>query len=225
MEAVATFMIYLTCYLVTCIVTGYVNKKNSNRLFKPTGELAWSTEKLVSFHFISIVFLGLIPLLLFKKPSFSIISIHNNLPASWLVLFTLTGLLLLITGFSNGSRILIQKNILPNFNHKFLKMYYPARILFLGSYELFFRGFLLFDLKYEFGNITAITITTLLTVILHVFTNRQEMLACIPFGIILSLFCISTNSAWPAMILHTALSFSYELPVVHQFAKNINPGK
>lgn len=225
MSVASTYIIFTTCFIVTFLITGYVYSNNSNRLFYSNGEMAGSTEKLIMLHCTAFVLLGIIPLLITRNPFFTIVSINHKLPAPWILLFVITFIFLVFTGRVSGKNILIRKNHSISFSQKFLNLYYPVRILFLGAYELFFRGFLLFELNSKFGVITSITVSTMLTVLIHVFTNKKEMLACIPFGITLSLFCISINAVWPAIILHIALSFSYELPAVQQFHTHLKPAK
>ena len=72
-----------------------------------------------------------------------------------------------------------------------------------------------------FGLIPAIALSTGLTVLIHVFTNKKEMWGCIPFGIILCGCSVVFNAVWPAIVLHLALSLSYELPPSYQFLKPV----
>ena len=107
----------------------------------------------------------------------------------------------------------------------FLHWFIVLRILFLCGYELFFRGFLLFDCIQWLGIPWAITISTGLTVLIHVFNGKKEMWACIPFGIILCSCCIAVHAVWPAIILHIALAMSHELTLIAQFLTKLKPAK
>ena len=130
-------------------------------------------------------------------------------------------MLITLTGFRKGRQIRIKYENRSVSSNVFVSYYFPVRILFLCAYELFFRGFLLFDCIRWFGILPAIIITTGLTVLIHVFTNKKEMWACIPFGIILCSCCITIHSVWQAIVLHLALSLAYEIPPVNQFLNQL----
>jgi membrane protease YdiL (CAAX protease family) len=58
--------------------------------------------------------------------------------------------------------------------------------------------------------------------LLHAPAGKKEMIACIPFGAILCGVCIWVNAVWPAMLLHVALSMTYEINLVQKFSKPKN---
>lgn len=89
--------------------------------------------------------------------------------------------------------------------------YFVLRLLFLFSYEYFFRGILFLGLLSTFPLLTAILINTVLYVIIHLFDSRKEVFGAIPFGIVMCLFVYFANSIWPAFLLHAALSLTYEI--------------
>ena len=100
-------------------------------------------------------------------------------------------------------------------------MYFTIRILFLLSYEYFFRGVLFFSLLEENHVVIAIIVCTSLYVLIHAFDSRNEIIGAIPFGIILCLFSYFTNSIWPAFIIHMTLSIVYELSMLKQLSHKI----
>ena len=95
-------------------------------------------------------------------------------------------------------------------------IYFAIRILFLLSYEFFFRGVLFFSLLEKHHVVIAIIVCTSLYVLIHAFDSRTEIIGTIPFGIILCLFSYFTNSIWPAFIIHITLSGVYELSIFNQ---------
>lgn len=89
--------------------------------------------------------------------------------------------------------------------------YLVLRALFLISYEIFFRGFLFFGSISLLGIIPAFAINVLLYMLMHAFSKRDKMLACIPFGLVLCWVTLVSQSVWPAVILHLELSLVYEM--------------
>jgi membrane protease YdiL (CAAX protease family) len=89
-------------------------------------------------------------------------------------------------------------------------VYFPIRIVFLFSYEFFFRGLVFFSLLQHFDLYISILVTTILYVVIHSFDSKAEILGAIPFGILLCILTYFTNSIWMAFIIHTTLSGVYE---------------
>lgn len=89
--------------------------------------------------------------------------------------------------------------------------YFVLRLLFLFSYEYFFRGILFLGLLSMYNLFTALLINTILYVVIHLFDSRKEVLGAIPFGIVMCLFVYYANSIWPAFFMHAALSLTYEI--------------
>ncbi len=105
-------------------------------------------------------------------------------------------------------------------------IYFTIRILFLLSYEFFFRGVLFFSLLEVNDIFIAILVCTFLYVLIHAFDSRAEIIGAIPFGIILCLFSYFTNSIWPAFIIHITLSGVYEVSIFNQLTrKNLKSWK
>lgn len=111
---------------------------------------------------------------------------------------------------------LVKKNLknkakISQYSHNQGWTYFIIRIVFLISYEFFFRGVLLFYFMEINGLILAIIISTLLYVLIHIFDSKAEILGAIPFGIVLCLFSYFTNNIWAAFIIHGTLSGVYEV--------------
>lgn len=94
--------------------------------------------------------------------------------------------------------------------------YFGIRMLFLFSYEFFFRGVIFFSCLEVLDLTMALLITTGLYVLIHSFDSRNEILGAIPFGIILCLFSYYTDSIWPAFLIHLTLSGVYEFAIFRQ---------
>lgn len=98
--------------------------------------------------------------------------------------------------------------------------YFTGRIIFLFLYELFFRGVLLFSLMAIAGNAISIIINVVLYTTLHACCTVKEIMATIPFGIVICLLCMVSNSVWPAIILHTAVAITTECMIVFSIKKH-----
>jgi membrane protease YdiL (CAAX protease family) len=105
---------------------------------------------------------------------------------------------------------------------RFIINYFFARILFLAAYEIWFRGYLLTDCITGWGVLVAVIINIILYTLLHIVNGKNEMLACIPFGLLLCSLCVWTAAAWPAILLHIALTVSYEVHLVIRINKPSN---
>lgn len=90
-------------------------------------------------------------------------------------------------------------------------LYFPMRIIFLLAYEYFFRGVLLFTLINSFGMVEAISLCTVLYVLIHAFDTKSEIIGAIPFGIILCLLSYYSKSIIIPFVLHVGLSLVYEV--------------
>ena len=89
--------------------------------------------------------------------------------------------------------------------------YILLRIIYLVSYEIFFRNLLLNSLVHSFNIPVAIITSSLLYCLIHAINRRIEFLLSLPFGILLAWLTIETLSIYPAIILHLLLSVPFEL--------------
>jgi membrane protease YdiL (CAAX protease family) len=101
-----------------------------------------------------------------------------------------------------------------SFSAGFITNYFFVRILFLCAYETWFRGYLLTDCINNLGIPFAIILNIILYSLLHYVNGKQEMRACVPFGLLLCGLCIWIGAAWPAILVHIALAVSYEAHLV-----------
>lgn len=122
---------------------------------------------------------------------------------------------------------LVKKNLknkveISQYSHNQGWIYFIIRIVFLISYEFFFRGVLLFFFIENNGLILAIIISTSLYVLIHIFDTKAEILGAIPFGIVLCLFSYFTNNIWAAFIIHGTLSGVYEVSMFNHLTLKTN---
>lgn len=84
------------------------------------------------------------------------------------------------------------------------KMYFLYEALYFVkwiAWEFFFRGFMLFGLRKDFGD-KAVLLSTLPFVIMHVGKPEAEMLGAIAAGMILCAIALQSKSIWPGVVLH-----------------------
>ncbi len=80
--------------------------------------------------------------------------------------------------------------------------------IYLLAYEFLFRGLLLFGLLEVFGTWPAILINTIIYSLAHIPKGNREAIAAIPFGIILCILTIRTETIWTSVFVHVALAYS-----------------
>jgi membrane protease YdiL (CAAX protease family) len=210
-------LIYSFSYAMVFILS-WISKKDGNyRLINDRGAITDKPGNVTGFHIIGILWLGLVPAFLLKQPVLKILTGSNAPDNSLLVIFS--GLLILIAALAiKASKKVIQHVDYLNQNNYQLSTFYICRyfiirLVFLFTYEMFFRGFLLSGSIKAMGIPLAVSLNVLLYVLLHLFNSRKEMLVCIPFGLLLCWLCILFNAAWPAVILHTCFSLIYEIRI------------
>ena len=213
-------LIYIVCYSMIFLITWISKLNKSNKLFDEKGIPAAKTRYLIGLHVAGIMWLGLVPIL-FNGSFKTLLFGGRSLTLSWMLLYVFLFLSINFIGIRASRQVIIKTGNISAPSNNFLPCYFAARILFLCAYELFFRGYLLFDGIKWFGILPAVILTTGLTVLIHVFTNKKEMWACIPFGMICCSCCIAFGAVWPAIALHLALSFAYEIPHVNHFVTQI----
>jgi membrane protease YdiL (CAAX protease family) len=101
-------------------------------------------------------------------------------------------------------------------------LYGSLRSAFLVSYEWFFRGLLLWSFSLWLGVIWSILINILLYTLIHIHKNKNELIGCIPFGLLVCVFTLWWQSVWPAIIFHLEIMIIHEWPVLQKF---ISPQK
>ncbi|HEV8505269.1 MAG TPA: CPBP family intramembrane glutamic endopeptidase, partial [Chitinophagaceae bacterium] len=101
-------------------------------------------------------------------------------------------------------------------------LYGTLRSTFLVSYEWFFRGLLLWSLLLWLGVFWSIAINILLYTLIHIHKNKNELIGCIPFGLLVCVFTLWWQSVWPAIIFHLEIMIIHEWPVLQKF---ISPQK
>ncbi len=166
-------------------------------------------------HFLGIIIFGAVPLTFYStKLSFKI----SSSDSIWILIgsFAVASFLAAFIAYSSAKKIKLSPHDIRNDFSLEITGYFIIRVIFLISYEFFFRGVLLYLFVDEIGLWPAIIVITALYVIIHAFDTRAEIIGAIPFGIILCLFSY-LGSLFMAVGLHLILSFTYELTVCKRF--------
>lgn len=94
-------------------------------------------------------------------------------------------------------------------------------IVYLFSYEMLFRGFLLFSALKIMGYWPAIILNTGIYSLAHYSKGLKEAFGAIPFGIIICILTIYTGNFLIAFFAHTILSLSNEWLSLYIYSRKI----
>lgn len=207
-------LVYIFCYAMAFILSLISKKESSQRLIKDDGTISAKPGNIVHLHIMAIFWLGITPALVLQQPVLKTIT-GNSFPDSLvliilLLLFMLAAALVINTRATMQQQFAGSKHLHDQLPDSFMIRYFIIRIIFLFVYELWLRGYLLFDSIDAMGIPLAVTLNVLLHVLLHLFNSKKEMLACIPFSLLVCWLCIVCHAAWPAVILHITFSLVYE---------------
>lgn len=211
---------YAICYSIYFAQLLVVQSSNSQQLVNAAGKPAAQPGKLLWLHAAGICWLGLVPLAL-SSP------VHDTLTANGSPGFGLMGaflaalLLAVYLGATDARKFMLAPTLKPAYTTSFYKRYFLLRIPFLICYELFFRGHLLFVNTANIGLAGALLADVLLTVFLHLFSGKKWMLGCIPFSLASCIINVQAHAVWPSILLHLALSLSFEITVLHKFFNSL----
>lgn len=207
-------LVYSFCYAMVFILSLISKTEASQRLIKDDGSISDKPGNIIGLHIIGILWLGMVPAFLLKRPVFKTITGNGFPDSSLLIIFILLLLLTAKVAMKSGKKMQ-QQLVNSNVSHitlpvLFITRYFIIRTAFLFAYELFLRGFILFESIHSMGITLAVILNVVLHVLLHLFNSKKEMLACIPFSLLACWLCILFNAAWPAVILHFTFSLLYE---------------
>jgi membrane protease YdiL (CAAX protease family) len=84
-------------------------------------------------------------------------------------------------------------------------------LIYIFGYEFFFRGILWFLCYRAFGFWWALAINVLLYSLVHIPKGRLMIIGAVPLGIIFCVLSYTTDSFFPAFLIHAAMAISTEL--------------
>lgn len=201
---------YALPYIIFFVLLVKARKMRSNRLFDSRGWVEFPVL-LIGLHVGGILLFGIIPFGLHYPSPLIIISRNSMGGLPSLITFQLVILLLVFSVRMAGKEV--HPGLFPTipFSTHFLALYFLVRLGFIVAYECWFRGFLLQDAINAVGIFPALLLNTLLYAVLHLVNDRKEVWGCIPFGLLLCGLCLWQGAVWPAVIIHSALTLSYEI--------------
>lgn len=194
------------------------NEKGVNRLFDDNG-FTTSPALLIIFHITGILIFGVAPFL--SGHEFSYFSVQQMALLMIAVTFVLTTLCIFISYklASKKFQQLPQTVSLHTPGNFLIMIYFIVRIVFICSYEVWFRGFLLGYGIDNLGILPAVLLNVALYSLLHTVNGKEEMISCIPFGFLLCYITIWQGTALPAIVIHLALTVTYELSFLRKIKK------
>lgn len=207
-------LLYIISYVLFFGFSWVCKTKGIHRLIIGDGGFTQKPRGLIKAHIIEIIWLGILPIIVLNQSILKVLA-DIKIPVSFIIVLYFFLLILIIAIAFEQSKNAYEKSqssseSFARLSSNFFISYFIVRALFLFSYELWFRGFLLFDCIHWFGIPLAVFINVTLYVLLHVFNGKKEALSCIPFGLLVCFFSILFNSALPAIILHIGFSLAYE---------------
>ena len=155
------------------------------------------------------------PILLFKYFSpeslrdFYHTNSQNNLP-NWIFILCIVAAITLnffIAGKKANHDIYPQMR-LNQWNILHWVFYIFGWSIYLFAYEFLFRGILFFIPFYDFSLVMLIAINCILYAFAHLPKGKKEIIASLPFGVILCLLTLYADGFWPAFWLHFTLAVS-----------------
>ncbi|OCB73067.1 hypothetical protein SAMN05192550_0761 [Flavobacterium glycines] len=209
-----TTLLYLISYTFFYVFNRKNIKNGSQRLIDENGDFTSKPKQLLYGHFIGAIWLGFVPVITLQNSFLNALIDLQTIDLKNILLYVLTLIVLLFLALRESKSAHEKKGNSESvfqLSALFFSTYFISRALFLFSYELWLRGALLFETASAIGKPLAITLNVFLYVLLHIFNNRKELLACIPFGITVCLFCFLFNAVWPAIILHIGFSLACEI--------------
>jgi membrane protease YdiL (CAAX protease family) len=94
--------------------------------------------------------------------------------------------------------------------------------VYLMSYEILFRGYLLFSCMEENTFAISMLINLVIYAIAHLHKSEKEFLLSIPFGAILCYLVYITGNVWPAVFGHIVLALSIDF-FSHRASRKVIP--
>ena len=151
-----------------------------------------------------------LPLVLFHRNWSHVVAWPQFQAPAQKIILVLLATATVIVAWRHASKMSKISGLLPDATFSQTIFYLATRAIFVVVYECFFRGLLLFCFIYAFDVATAVVVNIFLYVLAHISKKRSEIIACIPFGLVLCGITIWHRSVLPAVALHLALAMVHE---------------
>lgn len=222
-----TFVLLLcaTCYLLFFGLLLVAKKQHANRLFDEQGVVA-DTRLLVAVHMGGIVLFGVVAALLPQPLAFMPVPAATDASLPAMLTGLLVGLLSIFSWWLAEKKHRARACPTPTrapLSGAFVAAYFLLRVVFICAYESWFRGYLLLACAAAFGVGAAVLLNVGLYAALHLVNGKAEVLGCLPFGAVLCGLCLWQGAAWPAVVLHLALTLPYEAGYLRKINSYLPP--
>jgi len=172
-------LLYIFIYVLFFGFSWMSKIRGIHRLINDDGGFTQKPRGLISAHIIGILWLGLFPLIVLKQSIFKVLT-EIKIPVSFIIVLYFFLFILIVTIAFEQSKKAYEKSQVSSesfarLSSKFFNSYFIARALFLFSYELWFRGFLLFDCIHWFGIPLAVFINVSLYVCCIFLTAKKKL--------------------------------------------------
>ena len=219
-----TLFFYVISYLFFLILLWTSKEKRGLRVFDDKG-LADNLPMLIALHVGGIFLFGVIPLISSHPGTFRFLNVDlAGRLSTWITVIMFILSLIITPRIIKKKFSQLEENtpVYTSPGTPFYMVYFFIRFMFIGVYECWFRGFLLTDCIISFGIGWAILINVCLYAVLHIVNGKDEVIACIPYGLLLCTLCIWQGAVWPAVVIHLALTIPYELGFIRKMKTKIS---
>jgi membrane protease YdiL (CAAX protease family) len=186
-------------------------------------EKKWGTQKAITFYvglekfsgFVLMMLLPLSVLAFFKDFDTKELGIEFTNPAQTFMWWGILGAVVLTVNLIRAGKP-ANYNLYPQirtqeWSASLLGYYVLGWALYLLGYEFLFRGILFFAGANFLPLWLNITINTVLYAVAHLPKGKLEIIASVPFGVVLCLISYNTGNFWAAWLIHLTLALSNSL--------------
>jgi membrane protease YdiL (CAAX protease family) len=220
-----SIFVYSAGYIFFFFLLSIGKVKKGIRLLDEKGPVE-NRSMLLILHTGGILLLGILPVFFSTHKPLEIIWGNNATYNFQIITISILMVLLVVVSpvlaEKKYKKLTFRGSIHHSLSTSFVLSYFFIRILFICSYEMWFRGYLLTDCINSMGVSSAVLLNIFLYALLHTVNGKEEVLACIPFGLILCSLSIWTGAVWPSVLLHLALTLPYENRLVKKINKPSN---
>lgn len=214
-----TILPLLMSYTVILIMTATINKKRPGITMYQ--ELQQSNLAILNYFHGAAILMMILPCFTMQSPPFFLLFFPNKISVAQTVVF--------LTCF-NTLNFFPWKKVLKAdektndaaIGDRGIFLYAALRVIFLASYEWFFRGILLIGFSLWLGMTWSIILNVSLYMLIHFHKSKKEIIGCLPFALLACVFTVWWQCIWPAIIFHLQIAIINERPVLQKF---ISPSK
>ncbi|MCR9015588.1 CPBP family intramembrane glutamic endopeptidase [Aquiflexum gelatinilyticum] len=215
------FVYHGFAYFILFLISWWAYHTKSLKFFS---ENRWSKNNKIQFFLLAsgILLWGIIPLTKSEMTYSYLLLFGPIIPTYFQVFLVLIlGILAFLVGKSQVNKSDFKFHVFQPHPATFtIFTYLLFRILFLISYEIWFRGFFLNDLLLITSLPVGILVNIICYALIHIFAPPKEAWSSLGFGLILCVLVIYLEAVWPAIFIHLSLFMGYEGGFFWKFSKD-----